>query len=172
MSIRTRNIDTRGRLWTYRPTSHKTEHFGRGRVVYLGPQAPVVLAPFLKPAEPDVFVFSPKEAVAEMRQSRRLARKTRPTPSELAKRRRHIATQRLADRYNRRTYGVAIARGCQRAFPAPEGLSEGDRRRWMQEHRWSPNRLRHNAATSLRKQFGIEAARVVLGHTSPATTEI
>ncbi len=37
---------------------------------------------------------------------------------------------------------------------------------------WSPNQLRHNAATMLRKYFGIEAARVVLGHTSAAVTEI
>lgn len=172
MSIRSRNIDTAGRLWTYRPSSHKTEHFGRGRVIYLGPQAQVVLAPFMKPAEPDAYVFSPREAVTEIRRTRRAARKTRPTPSELAKRRGQVATQRLADRYNRRTYAVAIARGCQRAFPTPEGLSEVDKRRWTLKHRWSPNRLRHNAATFLRKQFGIEAARVVLGHTSSATTEI
>ena len=37
---------------------------------------------------------------------------------------------------------------------------------------WGPNRLRHNAATSLREQFGIEASRVILGHTSPAMTEV
>ena len=43
---------------------------------------------------------------------------------------------------------------------------------WQKEHRWSPNQLRHNAATFLRKEFGIDAARVILGHRSPATTEI
>ena len=37
---------------------------------------------------------------------------------------------------------------------------------------WGPNRLRHNAATFLRKEFGLEAARVILGHTSSAVTEI
>ncbi len=35
-----------------------------------------------------------------------------------------------------------------------------------------PEPLRHNAATFLRKEFGIEAARVILGHTSAAVTEI
>ncbi|MBL8815481.1 MAG: hypothetical protein JNL58_05595 [Planctomyces sp.] len=35
---------------------------------------------------------------------------------------------------------------------------------------WSPNRLRHNAATELRKRFGLEAARTVLGHTEADTT--
>lgn len=172
MSIRTRNVDTSARLWTFRPTSHKTEHFGRGRVIYLGPRAQVVLTPFLKPAQPDAFVFSPKEAVEEIRRARREARKSRPTPSELAKRKVHVGTERLADRYNRRSYAVAIARGCQKAFPAPKGLAESEMRHWVLQHRWSPNRLRHNAATYLRKQFGIEAARVVLGHTSSGTTEI
>ncbi len=37
---------------------------------------------------------------------------------------------------------------------------------------WSPNRLRHNAATSLRKEYGIELARIILGHASGFTTEI
>jgi integrase len=32
--------------------------------------------------------------------------------------------------------------------------------------------LRHTAATNLRKEFGIEVARVILGHASPAVTEI
>ena len=43
---------------------------------------------------------------------------------------------------------------------------------WRKQHRWSPNQLRHNAATRLRKEFGIEAARVILGHSSGNTTEI
>jgi integrase len=39
-------------------------------------------------------------------------------------------------------------------------------------HRWHPHQLRHNAATDLRAQFGLEAARVVLGHRTAAVTEI
>ena len=37
---------------------------------------------------------------------------------------------------------------------------------------WTTNQLRHNAATLLRRLYGIEAARVVLGHRSASTTEI
>ena len=37
---------------------------------------------------------------------------------------------------------------------------------------WPPNQIRHSAATRLRKEIGIEAARVVLGHRSVSTTEI
>lgn len=37
---------------------------------------------------------------------------------------------------------------------------------------WHPNQLRHNAATVLRKEHGIELARIVLGHSTAFTTEI
>ena len=39
-------------------------------------------------------------------------------------------------------------------------------------NRWHPHQLRHTAATELRRRFGIEAARVVLGHRSAAITEV
>jgi integrase len=32
--------------------------------------------------------------------------------------------------------------------------------------------LRHTAATNLRRRFGIEVTRVILGHASPAVTEV
>jgi hypothetical protein len=43
--MRTRDVDRSGDVWVYRPGSHKTEHHGRGREVYLGPRAQELLAP-------------------------------------------------------------------------------------------------------------------------------
>ncbi len=37
---------------------------------------------------------------------------------------------------------------------------------------WGPNRLRHSAATRIRKEEGLEAARVVLGHARTMVTEV
>jgi integrase len=37
---------------------------------------------------------------------------------------------------------------------------------------WGPNRLRHSAATRIRREEGLEAARVVLGHARAAVTEV
>jgi integrase len=37
---------------------------------------------------------------------------------------------------------------------------------------WTPNQLRHNAGTRIRKHHGIEAARTVLGHSNAGTTLI
>ena len=36
---------------------------------------------------------------------------------------------------------------------------------------WHPHRLRHGVATRLTRAFGIDGARVVLGHGSPRVTE-
>ena len=43
---------------------------------------------------------------------------------------------------------------------------------WNKDHRWSPNRLRHSAATAIRRQFGLEAAQVTLGHASADVTQV
>jgi integrase len=37
---------------------------------------------------------------------------------------------------------------------------------------WHPHQLRHNAATLIRREAGLDAARAVLGHRSPAVTEV
>ena len=43
---------------------------------------------------------------------------------------------------------------------------------WYKQFRWHPHQLRHNAATFLRKEFGLETARIILGHRSSAITEV
>ena len=37
---------------------------------------------------------------------------------------------------------------------------------------WAPNQLRHPRGTEVRAQYGREAARTVLGHTTPGVTEV
>jgi integrase len=58
--------------------------------------------------------------------------------------------------YSRCGFGQIIARACDRA-----GVKV-----------WTPNQLRHAAATRLRELHGIEAAQVALGHARPDTTLI
>ena len=94
------------------------------------------------------------------------------------------------DRYTTASYRRAIARACDQAFLPPPPLAkrkgETDAKwqarltdaeksqlsAWRKAHRWHPHQLRHNAATELRKEFGLEAARIILGHHSAAVTEI
>jgi integrase len=52
----------------------------------------------------------------------------------------------------------------------PEGWKE--LAAWNDARHWHPHQLRHNAATRLRKDYGLEAAQVILGHATLSVTEI
>lgn len=171
MQMRACDIDMIGPIWVYRPVRHKTEHHGRQRVIYLGPKAQELLRPFLSD-DRTAWTFSPREAMAHIHRERRAARQTPVTPSQAARKPKRFPRWAPGYCYDRRSYAWAIRRACNAAFPPPPHVNEKDRAAWSREHRWSPNQLRHNAATYLRKQFGIEAARVVLGHSSADVTEI
>ncbi|MGD8453616.1 MAG: site-specific integrase [Phycisphaerae bacterium] len=150
------DIDMSEKVWVYRLDSHKTAYRGRERVVYLGPQAQEILRPFLRGRATTAHCFSPVEAEAEWRLERRKARKTplscgnRPGTNRQAR-----PQRRPGAAYTTRTYGQAVERACQRAGAG----------------HWSPHQLRHNYATEVRRRYGLEAARILLGHCSALVTE-
>jgi len=115
------DIDRTGVVWIYKPRSHKTQHHGKERVIPIGPQAQLLLRPFL----PDF------TAQLLFRNNRRRV-------------------------ISRNSYEQAIKKACRKAGIEP----------------WSPNQLRHAAATRIRRQYGLEAAQVVLGHSTASTTQI
>jgi len=182
IQMRRRDIDTTGAVWLYRPESHKTEHHGIERSIYLGPQAQKFVMPFLNRAD-DAFLFSPLEADKERREKLSAARKT---PLSCGNRPgTHCARQpqrKPGICYDVNSYRRAINYGCERAFPWPKHAGRGldqltpeeraELKAWRKAHHWHPHQLRHNAATNLRKEFGIEAARLILGHKSVTVTEI
>lgn len=153
--MRTCDIDRSGAVWLYRPTKHKTAHHGYDRPIFIGPRAQEILKPWLK-ADGTAYLFSPREAVAAWREKKRANRKTPVQPSQAARKPLKRPHRAPAERYRPEGYARAIARACIRA---------------KVEH-WHPHQLRHNAATSLRREFGLETARVILGHRSAAVTEI
>ncbi len=75
------------------------------------------------------------------------------------------------DRYDVASYRRAIARACRQADADAHEADPGVKPDVVIVPQWHPHQLRHNAATFLRKEFGLEVARVVLGHGSPAITE-
>jgi integrase len=178
--MRPMDVDASGPVWEYTPGRHKTQHHQKPRTVYIGPLAQAVLGPWMGRG-PATYLFSPAEAEAERLASMRAARKTPVQPSQ-RDRRRPGRSRNLADRYSVKAYHHAIARACDKAFPHPtlSGDSEGyfaleqdaELKEWRKAHRWHPNRLRHSAATRLRREFGLDVARVILGHSSPAVTEV
>ena len=185
--MRGRDLDTSGAVWAYRPPRHKTRHHGHTRTVLFGPKAQAVLRPFLKPADPDAFLFSPAEAEAERLARRRAGRRTPMTPSQRLRLERAASRQRRRggrDHYDRVSYRRAVVRACDAAFGMPEDLKpiwketpeqrkakSAGREAWRRQHAWHPHQLRHSAATRIRRERGLDAARAVLGHRSLAVTE-
>jgi len=141
------DIDTSGQTWCYRPASHKTEHHGVERRIFIGPAAQQILQPFL--ARPsDAYCFCPREA---RRPKKSDNGKTRRAGRPAAERSRPIGV-----RYTRDSYRRAIARACAAADIEV----------------WSPNQLRHLRATEIRSQFGLESSQTILGHLRADTTEL
>lgn len=98
----------------------------------------------------NAFLFSPIEAEQERHAL---------APGSLG--RHHSDTPRktervVGDRYTTDSYRRAVERACRKAdVPV-----------------WTPNRLRHNAATEVRQEYGLEAAQVILGHSSAEVTQV
>jgi integrase len=153
--IRTIDIKMDGAVWEYRPHTHKGEHHGKERVVYIGPHAQVVLKPWLK-TNLHAYLFSPREARAMYHAKRAAERKTPVPPSQRKRKAKANPKRRPGEVYTVNAYDHAVRRACERAGVPP----------------WSPNRLRHTAGTKIRAAYGIEAARVILGHSSAVTSEI
>lgn len=162
--MRTRDLNTQGKVWEYRPSSHKTEHRGRDRVIFLGPHAQEVLRPWLRP-DLDAYLFSPAEAMAEFNAGRRAGRRTPVQPSQRARTRKKRPERTPRDRYTVTSYTRAIREGVRKANRVRDPKSP-------EIPHWSAHQLRHSAATRLRREFGLDTARTVLGHTSPAVTQI
>jgi integrase len=149
LQLRGADIDMSGPVWEFKPPIFKTQHTGRDRVVFIGPRAQALLQQWLR-ENPDEFIFGP-------RQNRESLLRDHPKPRPRTEREKRRRTRRsFRDHYSRNSYLLAIRRACERA-----GVDL-----------WSPNRLRHTAATKIRARFGIESTRTVLGHSDPSTSLI
>jgi integrase len=171
------DLATADEVWAYVPASHKTEHQGRGRTIFIGPKAQAVIRPFLKP-EPQAYLFSPRD-VCKVRR---------------------VGTRQPGARYNRNAYRNAILRACEQAFGMPKelrriprGLTKTEKRlppadqeriladreelrakarAWRQANCWHPHQLRHNAGTNVRREADLDTARTVMGQGSLNVAEI
>jgi integrase len=155
--LRPIDLNTSEDVWTYHPQQHKTAHHGRDRRIIIGPRAQQLLRPFLAECPISDFLFSPERADAERRTAKHAERKTplgcgnSPGTNKVAR-----PQRRPGAHYTRDSYRRAIARACRKA-----GIPK-----------WHPHQLRHNAATRLRAEFGLEAAQIMLGHAHADVTEI
>jgi len=168
--VRPCDIDRSGEIWQYRPISHKTDHRGRERTIYIGPKAQQVLLPYLL-RDAQAPCFQPAESERNRHEAMRARRRTRVQPSQW-KRQKTQPNCRHRTTYNRSSYAHAIRRAVEKANA--QRLKEAAQQRVeavLLPH-WSPNQLRHSKATEVRRQFGLEAAQVSLGHAKADVTQV
>lgn len=172
--IRRREVETTGVVWHYRPVHHKLAYRGRKRLIAIGPKAQTMLKEFFTP-QLDDFLFSPARAVEEQRQARSAARQTPRYPSHMKRNaaKRLTAPQSVArDSYSVLAYGRAVAKAVCRANA--KRLAEAARQgtEFKPFPHWHPNQLRHLYATKVRRDYGLEAAQVALGHSRAEVTQV
>jgi len=192
LGLRAIDLDTNasGDVWTYRPADHKNAYRGAERVIYLGPKAQQVVRVFLADRAIDTPLFSPADAEAERRAEQHSRRKTplsfgnRPGTNRRESPKKHPHSKYSVDSYRR-----AIHYACDKASIPPEPLVKRDDethaqwqarltpdqktqiKAWKKDHRFHPYQLRHTAATQIRREFGLEAAQLALGHASATITD-
>lgn len=154
--LRPCDLDRSGEVWTYRPEKHKTQHHGRERVIFIGPKAQGVLLRYLARGA-KTYCFRPCDS-----EEKRLAvlHADRTTPLSCGNKpgsnRKRKPRRQPGEHYTTNSYRRAIYRACDKA-----GVEK-----------WSPNQLRHSAATEIRREFGLEAAQVILGHSQANVTQV
>jgi integrase len=171
--VRLSDIDRTHEIWEHRPGRFKTQHHEDSqRIIYLGPHAQRLVLEWER-ANPAEWLWQPRDARREWLVAHGSKRAGR-------------GTHQAGEQYTANSYGRAVEHGCERAFGMPGEFKRGAAVRskddpagikasaaeWRRRHCWSPNQLRHTAATRIRATYGLEVARIILGHTSAVTTEI
>ena len=149
-AMRWADIDTTATPWIYRPRHHKNEWRGQCRVILIGPKARAILNRHRSTEYPFSPVAATYERIMELRKSR--TSPFYPCRDEKYSRADPHATRKPRERWTTGGYNKTIKAACRRAGIEP----------------WSANRLRHVFATEVRRRFGLEACRAVLGHSMGA----
>ena len=161
-SLRVCDLVRTGPVWTCVLDAHKMAHretadgSERQRELFFGPRAQAALAPFLAGRRRlDAFIFDPRDAEAERRARLHAERKTSiGDGNTIGSNRKERPLVTIGERYTAGTLRRAIQRVCKaQTIDA-----------------WHPYQLRHSAATRIRREAGIEAAALALGHDDAALT--
>ncbi len=176
--LRPGDLDRSGDVWEFDVQGHKTAHHGRKRTVYIGPEAQAVLRPYLLRAA-DQHCFSPAESREWWYQQREA---NRVTPASCGNARGRKSDRKPPAKNSRRprsffdtcSYARAISTACKKAWPARKEIrgDKAKKKAWEDQHRWSPNQLRHTRATEVRRLYGLDAAQVILGHARADITQV
>jgi integrase len=161
VTMRACDIDMSGATWLYQPPQHKTLHHGHNRTIAIGPKGQEIIRRHLG-VDTQAPLFSPRKAMEEKSAALRAKRKTPVQPSQQNRKKSNPRKSPTAE-YTTLSYGRAIA----------DAIKRHNAKKPETEHipHWHPHQLRHLRALELKRQFGLDVARAVLGHKQPCITE-
>jgi integrase len=154
--MRVQDLDMSGDVWEFRPADHKGAWRGRERIVYLGPKAQAVIRPFLV-LDRDAPIFRLRDAMEALLAERHSRRATPLSCGNVPGSNRKASPKREPGEF----FTTAVVRDTIHRACDAAGVP-----------RWNPHQLRHAAATAIRREFGLDTARAVLGHTDATTATI
>ena len=163
VAVKSADIDRSGPVWTYAPKHHKTAMQGKTRVICFGPEAQKVLREAALRHRKG-YLFPPSDAMKERSEKSEFHRRPNQPPNPKK-------TDRVVgEHYSAASIGRAVTRAIEQANKAREvelgrPLEDGEK-----VPHWHPHMLRHAYATRARQHFGLEAARVALGHSDAGIT--
>ncbi len=165
VGLRATMIDTSGPVWRCELKEHKNAHKGQQRVLWFGPDAQEVLREFMSRRGITDVLFSPEDALVERSDTRTgdgRRENQQPTP--------RLTDRTVGEQYHPQKISQAIDRAvATRNQKLAEKLGRPLKEAEILPH-WFAYQLRHSFATRARAQFGIEGARVALGHADVAIT--
>ena len=164
-NMRPADVDRSEDVWVYRPKQHKEAFRGHVREVALGPRCQAILTKYMDRGDNES-LFSPTENMAAVFAERHANRKTPLSCGN--KPGSHLKDDpktQPGDRYDKDTYGRAVARACNAARRAAKTKDEPI------PQRFTPHQLRHSFGTLVRDRFGLDEAAAVLGHADVSMTQ-
>jgi integrase len=161
LQLRTTDLDRTKTVWSATLSKHKTMRTGKPRVLFFGPKAQEILKDILQRRPVGGFLIDPRDSMLERAEAEAKERddeKDREDPG---------VNRNIGECYRVDSYRRCITRACEEATDAareknPKAL----------QIKWTPNQLRHSAATRVRAEYGLEGAQVLLGHTHAKITEV
>lgn len=159
LALRPGDIDYNSTPWKWTLEKHKSQWRGKEKVLYFGPQARQILEPLLENVAEHELVFSGhkiRTSRIEERRDKARAQGRRVQDRSGRPSRATKGRKPPGEKVQLWSYENEIARAA--AFAGVE--------------HWTPNQLRHLKATELRRDFGLEAAQIGLGHAKADVTQI
>ncbi len=150
----TADLKKDGEVWIYTPSRHKTEHHDKIRAGLpraKSPGGPATLAEGRPDRLPDQSGRGRSGCPDRDAGPSKDPGATQPAGSLEAASREGSCAAYTVTSYRRAIRSASLKAGVER---------------------WHPHQLRHSAATEIRRQFGLEASRIILGHEDVRTAQI